>query len=78
MNANRRKQLSDITEEIEHIKERLEFLQEEEQEAFDNMPDNFQFGEKGDRMQASIDSIMEAADSLQDAIYSIMEAIDSF
>ena len=38
MNKERRKRLASVTSKLEEVKEELEALHEEEQEAFDNLP----------------------------------------
>lgn len=77
MNAQRRKQLSGISDKIELIKEEITFLQEEEQDALDNMPDSLQYSEKGERMQTAIDAMDSVLQSLDDSMMYILEAIES-
>ena len=77
MNAQRRKQLSEISDKIELIKEEITFLQEEEQDALDNMPDSLQYSEKGERMQTAIDTMDSILQSLDDSMMYILEAIES-
>lgn len=57
MNKVRRKRLSEVLELISQAKDILEEVKDEEQEAFDNLPESFQYGERGDQMQEYIDSI---------------------
>lgn len=54
MNNARRKEIEKITADLEAIKERIEALQEEEQDAFDNLPESIQYGERGDKMQSTL------------------------
>lgn len=49
MNKVRRGQLQVIQSELETLKCKLEELQQEEQDYYDNMPEAFQFGEKGEK-----------------------------
>lgn len=77
MNAQRRKQLSEISDKIELIKEEITFLQEEEQDALDNMPDSLQYSDKGERMQTAIDAMDSILQSLDDSMMYILEAIES-
>lgn len=80
MNKLRRKELSRIIEKLERlealrleIKDELEAILEEEQEAFDNLPESLQESERGQQMQAYIDAIDGALDALDeydhDSIY---------
>lgn len=58
MNASRRKR-------IEEAKGILESVRDEEQEAYDNMPENFQNGERGEKSQAAIDALENAISELE-------------
>lgn len=58
MNAERRKKL-------DQIKGDLQVVIEDEQAAYDNLPDSIREGEKGDQMQTAIDSMQTALDELE-------------
>jgi len=58
MNAERRKKL-------DQIKSYLQAVIEDEQSAYDNLPDSIRDGEKGDQMQTAIDSMQTALDELE-------------
>lgn len=73
MNNARRKQLQRIQDELRDIYERLDILCDEEQEAYDNMPESLQDTERGERSQNAIDTlesvrdqVLEAADELDE------------
>jgi len=74
MNNARRKELSALISEIEDVRSRLETVKEEEQEAYDNLPESLQDGERGEQMQAAIDAMENADSLLDDLIGSIEEA----
>lgn len=74
MNNARRKEIEKITADLEAIKERIEALQEEEQDAFDNLPESIQCGERGEKMQSAIDNLEYAADNIQDCLDNLCEA----
>ena len=74
MNNARRKEIEKITADLEAIKELIEALQEEEQDAFDNLPESIQYGERGDKMQSAIDNLEYAADNIQDCLDNLCEA----
>jgi hypothetical protein len=76
MNAKRRKELEKVTELIEQAKCTLELMKEEEQEAFDNLPESFQSGEKGERMEEVINYLDDAFGELEAAIDNINSAIE--
>ncbi len=74
MNNARRKEIDKLTAQIEEIKEAIEALRDEEQEAFDNMPESLQDGERGEKMQSAIDALEYAADDLQECLDHLSEA----
>ena len=74
MNNARRKEIEKITADLEAIKERIEALQEEEQDAFDNLPESIQYGEQNKKMQSAIDNLEYAADNIQDCLDNLCEA----
>lgn len=74
MNKIRRKKLGDAFDLIAQAKDILEAVKEEEQEAIDNLPDNFRFGERGEEMEGYIEMLDEAYNYLDDA-NSVIEQI---
>lgn len=70
MNKARLKQLEGVLATLEKAKDDLEYLRDEEQSAYENMPEVFQWSEKGEKMQ-------EIANNLDNAIYPVEEAIDA-
>ena len=70
MNKARRKELEKISSGLTDLQERLQEVLSEEEDAYDNLPEGIQDGERGDEMQEYI-SKMEEAD------YSLTEAIDN-
>lgn len=74
MNKQRRKALEKIAEGVRDLIGQLEALRDEEQESFDNLPESFQNGERGEAMQTGIDSIESALGDLESAESSIQES----
>jgi hypothetical protein len=68
MNKVRRKALDDIKARIEGLKEELDFLKEEEEMAFDNLPESLQGSDRGEKMEEYIQKIADAVSSLEDAV----------
>lgn len=73
MNKIRRKELARIVAKLEtlealrlEIKEELEAVHEEEQEAFDNLPESLQESERGQQMQECLDAMENALDDLEE------------
>lgn len=57
MNNARRKSVAEALELIEKERNILEEVKDEEQEAYDNLPESLQYGERGERMQENVDTI---------------------
>ena len=65
MNKNRRKQIQEAIMKIEHL---VQNILDEEQEAFDNMPEGLQLSENGMASEAAQENLDAAIDALEDAI----------
>ena len=76
MNKIRRKNLQSIIDQLEELKGSLEDHQAEEEEYRDNIPENFQSGERYERTEEICESLSDAVSSLEDATSSIEEAIE--
>lgn len=74
MNKQRRNKLGKAFDLVAQAKDILEEVKDEEQEAHDNLPENFQYGEKGEEMEGYIEMIDEAFNYLDDAS-SVIEQI---
>lgn len=74
MNKKRREKLGKAFELVGAAQEILQAVREEEQEAYENLPDNFRDGEKGEEMQNYMEMIEEAEGYLDDA-NSVIEQI---
>lgn len=71
MNKERRKAINEAGELLARVKEILETARDEEQDYFDNMPESFQGGEKGDNAQTAIGELDNAINSIEEAESSI-------
>lgn len=67
MNNLRRKQIKDALSLIEEAYELLTTTKDEEEMAFDNLPESLQYSERGDIMQDNITNLDDAITSLDDA-----------
>ena len=74
MNKARRKRLGEAFDLIGTAQDILRSVREEEQEAYENLPDSFRDGERGEEMQNYMDMIEEAEGYLDDA-NSVIEQI---
>lgn len=70
MNKARRKQLDEIIERINSVKDDLESIMNDEEEYRDNMPENLQGSEKYELADA-------ACEAMQEAIYQLDEAVSN-
>lgn len=78
MNKERRKALQAIIDQLETLQSQLEEIQTEEEECRDNIPENFQSGERYEHIHIEeiCESLSDAVSSLEDATSSIEEAIE--
>jgi hypothetical protein len=60
---------------LEGVQQELTSIKDEEEGKFDNMPEGFQNGEKGEAMQAGIDNLDTAIDNVDEAISALNEII---
>lgn len=67
MNSKRRKELASIAEALAELQVRLESVIEDEQEAYDNMPEGLQMSERGESMDEGIGILNDVSYSLQEA-----------
>jgi polyhydroxyalkanoate synthesis regulator phasin len=74
MNNKRRESITKLIGQIDDLKSQIETLTEEEQDAYDNMPESLQGGDKGDAAQTAIDALESAVGSLEEAVGSLEEA----
>lgn len=68
MNNTRRSQITDVMENLSSLQTSIEELLEEEQEAFDNLPDGIQDSERGEAIQAAIDKLEEAVSNCEELL----------
>lgn len=90
MNKVRRKTLESIQEKLkgfrsetdflggvlEEFREDIESVMEDEEMAYDNLPESLQDAERGENMQSAIDAMGNAIDSVDEAISALENAID--
>ena len=74
MNKQRRKKLTKAFEMIDEAIKILEEVKNEEDESYENLPDNFRYGDKGEEMKDYIEMLNEASGYLEDA-NSVIERI---
>lgn len=84
MNKQRRKELAEAIEKLEkaiamleEAKETVECVTEEEQEAFDNMPESLQCSERGEMTLDNVSTLEEITSNIESYIDEIQDQIDS-
>lgn len=74
MNNPRRKRIDRVHELLEEQLEELNALRDEEEEAYDNLPESLQETERGEAMQEAIDNLDSAVSSIEEAIEALEAA----
>lgn len=74
MNKQRRKRLGVAFDKVSEAMEILEEVKSEETDSYENLPDNFRDGDRGEEMQGYIEMLEEAYGYLDDA-NSVIEQI---
>lgn len=75
MNKKRKEYIFDIKKELTKTKEKIESVLDEEQNAFDNMPENLQGSLRGTESEEAIDVLEECSDYLEKIINKLYEII---
>lgn len=76
MNNTRRKAIQNIMDKLEELMEEIEAIKDEEQEAYDNLPESLQNSERGEAMDSAVYNLDDAAENVQlviDALESAKE-----
>lgn len=76
MNKARRKAIEDVIEQLELQRSLIDSLQEEEAEAFDNLPESIQYSERGELMEENANDLESASSDLEDVINSLQDILD--
>ena len=73
MNAARRKSLAEVTDLLQQAKDLLETVMDEERDAFDNIPESLREGDRGQEMEAGLDSMEDALSEIESAMDQISD-----
>lgn len=74
MNKARRKELHEAVDLLYKALSIIDSVKEGEEEAYDNLPESFQYSEKGETMQEHIDTLDDAYGQVED-LTTILEEI---
>jgi len=75
MNKARRKELDRAADMLREAYSIIESCRDDEEDAYDNLPESFQDGERGEEMQEYIDVMDEVMDQIDEAANAIEEII---
>jgi hypothetical protein len=76
MNKQRRAKINAALEQLSVIRSLIEELRDEEQDAFDNMPEGLQSSEKGERAEEAASYLDDAVTGFDDIESALNEAIE--
>lgn len=77
MNKERRNRLQKVIDQLEELKEEVSSICEEEQEAYDNMPESLQDGERGSKMYENISTLEDQESNFDELIGNLQEVIEA-
>lgn len=66
MNNERRGRLREIKTKLDDLYEQIESVKDDEEYAFDNMPENLQYSMRGEESQDAVDALDEALEKLEE------------
>lgn len=67
MNQSRRNRIREIQEKLTSLTEQVELLLEEEQDAYENMPDSIKESERGEKAIRAVDILEDAKGQIEDS-----------
>lgn len=74
MNRTRREKIDSLIEQLDVLKSDIESLTDDEQTAYENLPETIQTGNRGELMMSAIDNLESAVSSVEEAIDYLNEA----
>ena len=77
MNKQRRNRLQKVIDQLEELKQEVSSICEEEQEAYDNMPEGLQDAERGQQIYENISNLEDREGDFDDLISNLEEVINA-
>lgn len=77
MNKQRRNRLQKVIDQLEELKQEVSSICEEEQEAYDNMPESLQNGDRGSQMYENISTLEDQESNFDDLIDNLQEVLEA-
>ena len=75
MNKDRRKRVQEVVDLLEQAKETLSALAEEEQEAFENLPESLQDTDNGEAMTEAAETLESAESDVDEVMTTLKELV---
>lgn len=75
MNKQRRNKLRDISDRLGSIMEEIEMVKDEEQDAYDNLPDGIRESDKGDQLADNVGELEDVINTLDSDVIDKIETI---
>lgn len=74
MNNKRRKQISDVLGTLNYLRETIEDIHAEEEEAFENLPESLEGSDRYDAMEEAVSNLEDAVDLVDELIEALENA----
>ena len=75
MNKQRRSTLRSINDRLSTIKDEIEAVMDEEQDAYDNLPDGLRDSDKGDLLADNVGELQEVINTIENDVIDKIDAI---
>ena len=76
MNKERRRRLGNVYAALQAAKDELEWIREEEQDAYDNLPESLQDDDRGYELEHNVEQMESAEEALSEAIEALEEILE--
>lgn len=76
MNQTRRNRIREIQEKLTSLTEEVELLLEEEQGAYENMPDSIKESERGEKTMRAVDILENAKGEIEDSVSTLEDIFE--
>lgn len=77
MNKERRNRIAEIMDKLNEIADEICEVAQEERDAFDNLPESLQYGERGETMEAAADELEDVSGEVSELASRLEELINS-
>ncbi len=74
MNNKRRKQISEVLNSLEDLREAIESIHADEEDAFENLPESLEGSDRYDAMEEAVSNLEDAVDLVDELIEALENA----